>query len=191
MSDAFLFIRHGETDYNRRGVRCGGDIDIPLTQHGESQAKAAAEKLLAEGLRPDAIFVSPLQRTRRTAEILAETLRFTEPLIPHAGLLERRLGAWNGQPIAETQPWFDAKLTPPGGESETAFRTRLERALVDILVRPYRLPLLVGSKGVARIFVDLTGGTRAAPLGNAEVVRFPRVVLPRLAPEAFAAEGHR
>ncbi|KJV10577.1 hypothetical protein VZ95_03985 [Elstera litoralis] len=189
MSDAFLFIRHGETDYNRRGVRCGGDIDIPLTAQGAAQAKAAAEQLLADGLRPDAIFVSPLQRTRRTAEILAETLGFTEPLIPHEGLRERRLGDWNGQPIADTQAWFDAKLTPPGGESETAFRTRLERALVDILVRPYRLPLLVGSKGVARIFVELTGGARTAPVGNAEVVRFPRVVLPRLATETYATVG--
>jgi bisphosphoglycerate-dependent phosphoglycerate mutase len=117
MSDAFLFIRpgfirHGETDYNRRGLRCGGDIGIPLTDTGADQAKAAAEQLLVDGLRPDAIFVSPLRRTRQTADILANILGFTDSLIPHEGLRERRLGAWNGQPIAETQAWFDAKLTP-------------------------------------------------------------------------------
>ncbi len=178
MHDAFLFIRHGGTDYNRQGLRCGGDVDIPLTAVGVAQARTAGELLRAEGLKPDAIFVSPLQRTRQTAEILADALGFTEPLIPHDGLRERRLGEWNGKSVTETQTWFDAQQTPPGGESETAFRTRLERALVDILVRPHRLPLLVGSKGVARIFVSLTGGARTTPVGNAEVVRFPRVVLP-------------
>lgn len=186
MLDAFLFIRHGETDYNRRGLRCGGDVDIPLTGVGEAQARAAGDQMRAEGLMPDAIFVSPLQRTRQTAEILAAALGFTDPLIPHEGLRERRLGEWNGKPVAETQPWFDAKLTPPGGESEAAFRTRLERALVDILVRPHRLPLLVGSKGVARIFVSLTGGARTTPVGNAEVVRFPRAVLPMAEPGQVA-----
>ncbi len=191
MRDAFLFIRHGETDYNRRGLRCGGDVDIPLTAMGEAQARMAGAQLLTEGLLPDAIFVSPLCRTRQTAAILAEVLGFTDPLIPHEGLRERRLGAWNGLSVLETQPWFDAQQTPPGGESEAAFRSRLERAMVDILVRPYRLPLLVGSKGVARIFVALTGGGRTTPVGNAEVVRFPRVVLPLFTGEAEEGSARR
>jgi len=169
-----LFIRHGETDYNRRHVRCGGDVDIPLTEHGERQARQAAETLRAYATRIDAIVTSPLRRTLRTAELVQKTLgpSCSCPLAIHEGLIERRLGAWNGLDIAATQPLLDAGEPPPGGEPEDTFRVRIRQALADILGHSYRLPLLVASKGVARVIGILSGTGPTAPAGNAEVLPF-------------------
>jgi len=178
---SLLFIRHGETDYNRRQVRCGGDIDIPLTAQGEAQARQAAKDLqdasrntlLKAGEAIDAFFVSPLQRTRQTADILHQSLGLSCPMILHEGLIERRLGAWNGLTLAETQPLLDAKTPPPGGEAEDVFQGRIRNCLMDILRQPYHLPLLVGSKGVARMIGLLADGDMPrGPAGNAKIMRF-------------------
>lgn len=168
---AVLFVRHGETAYNRQHVRCGGDVDIPLTETGEAQARAAAAQLRGLPDSIDAIIASPLQRTRRTAEIIQQELGFG-PLVFHDGLIERRMGEWNGKSIADTQPLLDAGEPPPGGECEAAFRQRVRGTLLDILGRGGRLPLLVASKGVGRVLGILTGSGPSGPAGNAEVIRF-------------------
>lgn len=171
-SRTILFVRHGETEYNRRHVRCGGDIDIPLTEQGETQAAATATQLRHQAADIDVVLISPLVRTRRTAEIIHAGIGATCPLIIHPGLTERRLGAWNGLDIAESQAMFDAGEPPPGGETEEVFRARVTQTLADILARPYRLPLVVASKGVARILAILAGNQGSRPAGNAEVIRF-------------------
>lgn len=166
----FLFMRHGETAYNRLHVRCGGDVDIPLTEQGERQAREAAQSLSALPDRIDAIVASPLLRTRRTAEILRSVLGDV-PISFHDGLIERRLGQWNGMTIAETQPLIDAGATPPGGEGEAEFRDRVGCALDEIAGLGHRLPVLVGSKGVGRVLGILLGDLRP-PMANAGVLRF-------------------
>lgn len=167
-SGRFLFMRHGETLLNLQRRRCGGDVDIPLTEAGEAQAQAAAERLRPLASRIDAVIASPLLRTRRTADIVRGALGDC-PLILHEGLIERRLGAWNGQGIAETQALFDAGTPPPGGEAEEVFRARIAAALDDILTRGHALPLLVGSKGVGRVVGLLFGSGAEGPMGNAEI----------------------
>ncbi len=170
MVDRFLFMRHGETAYNRQGLRCGGDVDIPLTEEGEAQARGVGERLAATHPGIDVILAGPLQRTRLTAALVAESLA-APPILIHPGLVERRLGDWNGRPIGETQAALSAGETPPGGEGEGEFRLRVAATLADILAQPHTLPLLVGSKGVARIVCLLMlGDTAATPLGNAEVL---------------------
>lgn len=172
MTETFLFIRHGETDYNRRHVRCGGDVDIPLTAAGEEQAQQAGRLLGRDYPGIDAILASPLQRTRRTAALVWAELAAEVPLMLHEGLIERRLGTWNGLSIDATQAELAAGVTPPGGEGEAEFRARVAATLTDILGRRHRLPLLVGSKGVGRVIGLLLGTARGTPVGNAEVLRF-------------------
>jgi phosphohistidine phosphatase len=46
----------------------------PLTPRGRDQARALAERLAADELRPDAVLSSPLLRARETAEELARAL---------------------------------------------------------------------------------------------------------------------
>ena len=67
----FWFLRHGETDYNARGLSQGA-IDIPLNDNGRAQAKAAGSLLAGKGIV--SIVCSPMLRTRETAIIVAAEL---------------------------------------------------------------------------------------------------------------------
>ncbi len=59
-----IFIRHGETDYNRE-KRLQGQRDIPLNSTGLEQARQIRLQLSPTALA----FVSPLQRALATAQI--------------------------------------------------------------------------------------------------------------------------
>ncbi|EWY42622.1 phosphoglycerate mutase [Skermanella stibiiresistens SB22] len=166
-----LFMRHGETEYNRRKVRCGGDVDIPLTELGEAQALEAGLSLRASGVSIDTIIASPLIRARRTAEIVRDAAGLACPIAFHDGLIERRLGDWNGMDIGATQPMLDAGERPPGGEDEPEFRRRIGLTLAEILEWGHALPLLVGSKGVARVLSLALAADQRGPARNAEVMR--------------------
>jgi broad specificity phosphatase PhoE len=65
-SGRLVLLRHGETEWSLSG-RHTGRTDLPLTEHGEELA-AAAGRLLADHEFVLAL-CSPLQRTRRTAEL--------------------------------------------------------------------------------------------------------------------------
>ena len=165
---SFLFARHGETEPNARGLRCGGDQDAPLTARGIEQAAALGAAL--EGRSVGVIVTGPLRRTVATADAVSRALGgvavHIEPLF-----VERRLGEWNGKTIAETEPLIAAGQTPPGGESEGEFRARIDLALQAL--RPFmdRGPLVISSKGVARVLGLRLGGV-ARPAGNAELLEF-------------------
>ncbi len=62
-------VRHGETDWNREN-RLQGQTDIPLNNTGISQAHQLRQKINARNLKFDAVYVSPLQRTLKTAQII-------------------------------------------------------------------------------------------------------------------------
>lgn len=71
-------LRHGETEWSRDG-NYTGLTDLPLTSHGEQQARDAARHL--EGIAFDLVLTSPLQRARKTAELAGYT---DAEVIPHA-----------------------------------------------------------------------------------------------------------
>jgi 2,3-bisphosphoglycerate-dependent phosphoglycerate mutase len=173
-----LFLRHGATALNAAGLRCGGDVDVPLTDLGQRQAHDAAAQLAAMQPRVGVIVVSDLQRTRQTAEIVARGMGGMTIVVEPA-FDERALGAWNGLPIVQTQAELAAGVTPPGGESAAAFARRIEAAVVaSLLPRLSRRVLLIASKGVARVLGELAAPAAQAargprpPLGNAELVAF-------------------
>src|SRR5579862_10053515 len=58
--------RHGETAWSLSGQHTGR-TDLPLTEHGEQNARALGERL--SGLNFELVFTSPLQRARRTCEL--------------------------------------------------------------------------------------------------------------------------
>jgi 2,3-bisphosphoglycerate-dependent phosphoglycerate mutase len=167
-----LFMRHGATALNAAGLRCGGDVDLPLTDAGHRQSLLAAQRLAEMRPRVGVIVVSALQRTRQTADIVARVLHGVEIVVDPA-LDERRLGAWNRRPIAETQAELAAGVTPPGGESNADFTQRIRNAALSTVapLLPRRV-LLIGSKGVARVLGELTGLGSQQPLGNTDVVTF-------------------
>ena len=63
------FFRHGEAEPASAG---GTDEARELTARGRQESRSMAEALLRAGLRPEAIYTSPLVRARQTGEILGE-----------------------------------------------------------------------------------------------------------------------
>lgn len=87
------FVRHGETDWNAAD-RLQGQSDIPLNARGVAQAEFLRSQIRQRGLTFDAIYSSPLQRVRRTAEIIADG----QPIIIDDRLMERNAGQFEGGP---------------------------------------------------------------------------------------------
>ena len=170
-SFTFYFVRHGVTAPNFAGLRCGGDLDLPMTDIGCDQAYALAKQIEQLHLPIGLIVAASLLRTRQTAAIVSGVLRMVpveiEPL-----LNERRLGRWNNRSIAETEPALARGETPPGGESEAEFTARVERALTHIAPYLERRPLIVSSKGVGRVLYRVLGGDEAMQVGNGEIMEF-------------------
>ena len=174
MSASYLplrFVRHGATAPNLAGLRCGGDLDVPLTDLGREQAALAAQRIARLAPPVGLIVTSDLLRNRETAAIINRALPAAQ-LVVEPGFAERRLGEWNLLPIEETQPWFEARCTPPGGESDAEFIDRIARALRSVKTRLAQRPLLVGSKGVARVMGELIGMNQRLELENGAVTEF-------------------
>ena len=165
------FVRHGVTEPNFRGLRCGGDLDIPLMDIGCDQAYLLAKQIHKMSLGIGVIVTGSLIRTRQTASIISGVLG-NVPVEVDPLFNERRLGQWNNRPIAETEESLAARVTPPGGESEADFENRLSLALDNLKPLLDRRPLLVSSKGVGRIMNVLLGGPGRMQVGNGEIVEF-------------------
>lgn len=122
---AFLYLRHGETDWNAAGL-AQGNVDIPLNANGIAQAKAAAQLLRNRGIRT--IVSSPLSRARDTALAASEVLGL--PVAFDDGLREVAFGRQEGQPMVE---WFDEwvaeRHTPEDAESFATLRSRAVAAI--------------------------------------------------------------
>jgi probable phosphoglycerate mutase len=165
------FVRHGATAANVLRLRCGGDLDLDLIAAGRRQAAQVARKIANFEPPVRVIVTSGLRRTIETASIIARVLGHVRLLV-EPEFAERRLGEWNLRSIERTQPWFDEGLTPPGGESSQAFAARIARAAQRLMVCLPEAPLMVGSKGVARVLGELSGRPTACELGNAAFAEF-------------------
>jgi probable phosphoglycerate mutase len=137
----FWFLRHGETDWNARGLS-QGRTDIPLNAIGIAQARRAALALLDQGIAT--IVASPLGRARHTAEIVAEALRL--PVSIEDGLAEVNFGEQEGQPMGDWyEDWIAGTYTPAGGETFAGLRERAVRAIDRAIAQPG--PVLVVAHG--------------------------------------------
>ncbi len=150
----FWFLRHGETDYNARGLSQGA-IDIPLNENGRRQAKAAATLLADRGIV--SIICSPMLRTRETAALVNEALGL--PIAYEPAIREVVFGGMEGKPLAPWfQSWMDGGFTPEGAESFAELTRRIETALQQILQPPGPV-LIVAHGGVFRAVRALMGIT--------------------------------
>lgn len=132
-----IFLRHGETEFNRAG-RWQGQIDSPLTAKGREQARAAAERMGT--IRIKEILSSPLGRAHDTALIVGERLNL--PVRCDDRLMEVGSGFCEGlthEEIEARWPGFIAwrsedkwRRAPEGGETYEAARGRLSRFSGDL-----------------------------------------------------------
>ena len=145
--------RHGETDWNKRGVLQGWS-DVPINEKGRHQARAMAVTLADAGF--DAVWASTLMRSSETAQIVATVLRLPPPFC-HEGLRERHFGALQGIPkseLAELNPVLLEQIlrrNPAaefvGGESMEEFADRSLGALAEIGARHRGARVLVITHG--------------------------------------------
>lgn len=66
-----ILLRHAHAESPRNGQ---DDRDRTLSATGESEARAAAQWLLARGLVPERVVCSPSQRTRQTLALVGDAL---------------------------------------------------------------------------------------------------------------------
>lgn len=167
----FGFARHGVTELNLRGLRCGGDLDVELTDAGRLQAEKLGRDIRHGGLSFGIILCGSLKRTRDSARIISAALGDL-PIVDSPLLDERALGEWNGQSIAATESALASNEPPPGGETEEAFAARIEEALIEVREHAEQLPLIISSKGVGRMMHKLLGGEGRLLVENGDLVVF-------------------
>ena len=133
-------MRHGSV-VGAETRRFIGHLDVPLSPVGEAQVAALATRLRVVAF--DAIYCSDLQRTRRTAEILAAPHRLAP--ISDPALREFAMGRWDGLTADEIRaldrPAFDAwtgdvgRFQFPDGESLPDLEARAWPAFEAIVTR--------------------------------------------------------
>ncbi len=145
-------LRHGESVGNAEGKH-QGQSDFPLTEKGEAQVSALAERWFNEKKCFDLLISSPLSRARGTAEILAEALNLTLELNPL--WMERDNGLLAGLRPEEAiasypRPPFIHPYLPIGqtGESQWELYLRAGKAIQDLLHHPPGNYLIVSHGGI-------------------------------------------
>jgi probable phosphoglycerate mutase len=128
-----FLIRHGENDYFKDGRLPGRLPGVHLNDRGRQQAEAIA---LSLGPVPfKAVYASPLERARETAEPLAAARSLEVRILPELADIE--VGEWTGRrwkSLQRTPAWKTVQDHPsqfrfPGGESFTEVQQRIVEAL--------------------------------------------------------------
>jgi broad specificity phosphatase PhoE len=132
-----LLARHGQSLSNAMR-RFQGLQDVALSELGVRQAAALGQAIRHR--RVTAVYTSPLERARRTAEIAVEGLGLSVTLVHE--LRELSLGEWEGQTVEEisSRPgdpytqWVRDPVAclPPGGEPLADVQARVVRAMGHI-----------------------------------------------------------
>lgn len=154
-------VRHGRTDWNRRGL-LQGSSDIPLDDAGRQQARDAARMLARDEW--DSVVTSPLARAVGTGRIIAAHLGIGVAGTV-ADLAERSYGAAEGLSRAEADALWPGEDSP-GSESLGSVSSRGRRALDTI----------VSMHPGCRIVVVAHGALLRAVLGDLTDVPVPRIV---------------
>ncbi len=155
-------VRHGQTDYNKKGIVQGSGIDAPLNETGRLQALSFFEAY--NHIKFDKIYISKLQRTQQSIQ------PFIDQGIPYeklSGLNEIHWGKKEGKSFNKedhayylqvTESWAagNVDLAIEGGESPLDVQNRQKIALSSILKNENEEKVLICMHGRAiRIFMCL------------------------------------
>jgi 2,3-bisphosphoglycerate-dependent phosphoglycerate mutase len=175
MDRLLVLVRHGQSEWNLKNLFTGWR-DVDLTDLGVEEARAAGNKLKAQGLHFDLAFTSVLKRAQRTLDVMLEELGQTDlPVIRDQALNERDYGDLSGLNKDDARKkWGDEQvhiwrrsydIAPPGGESlkDTAAR-----------VLPYY---------IQEVLPRVLGGERVLVSAHGNSLRALVMVLERLTPE--------
>ena len=167
-----VFIRHGETDWNKQGL-IQGSIDTDLNATGHAQAKALADALSVHAAEWAGyeIIVSPQRRARQTADYVLAALSRSD-WASEARVRELGFGVWEGKPFWELKdsPVYPADpegrffWRPEGGESYEDGVSRVNDWRTT-LTRP---TLVISHGAVGRCLMGAVAG-----LGPGDIVALP------------------
>lgn len=124
------FIRHGETEWSRSGQHTG-NTDIPLTTHGEDEARALLPWL--QKIPFTVVLTSPRQRARTTCALAG---------VGGEAEIEPDLAEWNygdyeglrSDEIREQRPgWTVFRDGCPSGESPAVISNRADLLIARLL----------------------------------------------------------
>jgi probable phosphoglycerate mutase len=148
-------VRHGETEYNRRGVVQGGGIDSTLNETGVSQAEALAGRLSTAPV--DTVYASTMRRAKQTADVVAGP---HEPVSRTylRDLAEMDWGVFEGEPPSSERAeamgavkdrWRQGEYDygVEGGESIRDVEVRARRAMHHIVTREHGNTAVVVTHG--------------------------------------------
>lgn len=156
-------IRHGETEWNAKGLLQGAS-DIPLNSQGRRQAESAGRMLESAGWQH--IYSSPLVRAMETATTIAQLAGLPAPMRENL-VTERGFGELEG-----TSYWLPdgtrAPLDHPSVEPMEAVIARTVQAVREIAERHPAEDVLVVCHGTVIRHVLGEFMSRPAPsIGNA------------------------
>jgi broad specificity phosphatase PhoE len=134
-----LLIRHASNDYLGRAL-AGRLPDVHLNEQGHREAQALAQWISRWPIQ--AIYCSPLERARETAQPLAEKLGI--PVRIEEALIEVGFGDWTGMSMKELDrvadwrkhPTMRSCIRPPGGEHIIETQCRLVRVF-EVIQKDY------------------------------------------------------
>ena len=128
-----LLVRHGRTPTTGASLP-GRAPGLHLADAGIAQAEAAAKRIAALK-NVDAVYASPLERTRETAAPIAKAVG--SRVRANKGLLECEFGEWTGRSLKDLNKlpeWTTVQRYPsgfrfPGGESFAEMQQRMVTTL--------------------------------------------------------------
>jgi broad specificity phosphatase PhoE len=163
-------LRHGETEYNRRGLVQGSGIDADLNDTGRQQAQSFYERYADEPF--DLIVTSRLRRTHQTVQ------RFIDRGLPWIELPELNEISWGEHEGQQPTPghiaayeavvaaWsagdLDAAL--PGGESARSLGERVGRFIEWLKTRREQRVLVCTHGRTMRCLISMLKGASPADM---------------------------
>lgn len=156
LTKTIYLIRHGETEFNRRGVVQGSGIDSDLNELGFLQAKAFFDAY--QHIEFDKIYTSKL---RRTVQSVQEFINLGIPYEQYEGLNEISWGEKEGKVpnyledenyLEIIANWGKGKTDIPaaaGGETPEQVVARQKVAFEEIIARSDEKMILVAMHGRA------------------------------------------
>lgn len=146
-----FFVRHGESVANINNTVAGSRDDCPLTERGVRDAYDAAatlsELLSSRGIAIDRLISSPLQRAKKTADIIASEALNNIPVEIDERFIERDVGAATGM---KHGTWYHLEDDPTAGvEARAAFVSRAGGA-IDSLRQQDQNIVVVSHNGLYR-----------------------------------------
>lgn len=175
-----IFVRHGQTDCNKNGIKQGQEIDVFMNAEGIKQVEEVTGKLPTN---IDFIVSSPLKRASQTAEIINK--RLNKNIQFNDDIKELRYGSLAGKTWPEIEIITGDKdahekddnvtfdYSKYGGEKADSFKKRVTKFIEELKLQyPDKTILVTTHGGVVDAMHILFPQKEKAATDNASIHEF-------------------